>query len=117
MTGEALHHRGRDREAISPVELCVSLDEVIHQGRDFSGSLAERWHEHVDDVESIEKFLADAALGDRTFQVLVGGGEHADVDAEGGLAPDARELTILKDVEQLGLERRWRSPISSRKIV
>src|SRR5262249_23903602 len=65
-----------------------------------------RRDEHVDDVEAVVEVFPEAAFGNGALQVLVGGGEDSHVDAQGRLAADSGELAVLKDVEQLGLQRR-----------
>ena len=53
--------------------------------------------------EAVEEILAEAALGDLLLEVLVRGGEHADVDADGLLAAHALEGLLLQDAQHLGL--------------
>ena len=102
---EPLHHRGRNTESVAPVELRVALDEVTGQERDLGGALAERRHQHMDDVETIVEIFAESAFGHRTLQILVGRREDSNVHAQRRLRSNPRELAVLEDVEQLGLKR------------
>ena len=68
-----------------------------------SCALAQRRHLDGDHGEAVEEVLAEAALGDLLLQVLVRGGEHADVDAERLLAAHALERLLLQHAQHLGL--------------
>src|SRR5207244_5825946 len=61
----------------------------------------------LDDAEAVVEILAEAAGPHGGLEVLVGGGDEADVDADGGVAPDALDLLLLARAEQLrlGVER------------
>ena len=56
-------------------------EEFADQERDVLLALAQRRHEERNDVEAVEEVFAEVALGDLLFEILVGGGDEADVDA------------------------------------
>src|SRR5262249_60352650 len=59
----------------------------------------------VDDVEAVVEVLAEGTLSDGLLEVFVGRGDDADVDADVLAAAEPGELTVLQDVQELGLER------------
>ena len=70
-----------------------------------------------DDVEAVEEVFAEVAAGDLFFEVLVGGGDDADVDVDGVGGADGEEALLVESAEDLGLGLRLMSPTSSRKRV
>ena len=74
--GERVHRPALLRAA-PPV---VPLEEVPGQERDVLAPLAQRRDAQGNHVEPVEEVLAEALLGDGAAQVLVGGGDDADVD-------------------------------------
>ena len=107
------HEWARKRSRISgerriglPVVLArVLLAEVLGEDGDLLGPLAERGDEDIDDVEAVVEVLAKGPLGDRLFEVLVGGGDDADVDLDVAVGAQPRELVVLEHLQELGLER------------
>ena len=69
------------------------VGEALAQGREAQG-------EHV---QAIIEVLAEAAFGDRSLEVDVGGGEDPYVDLEGAVAADGLEGAFLQDAQELGL--------------
>src|SRR5687767_8708015 len=104
MGQEALENVPRQEHALPVVLPGVLLAEVLGEDGDLLGAVAERGNEDVDDVEAIVEVLAEAALGHRALEVLVGGGDHADVDLDVAAGAQAGELAILQDVQELGLQ-------------
>ena len=58
-----------------------------------------------DDVEAVVEVLAEAPLGDRGGEVLVGRRDEPHVDPQRLGAADALELALLEAAQQLGLQR------------
>ena len=65
--------------------------------------LAQRRQLNVEDVQAIEKIIAQMALGDRIFRNLVGRGQHAHVDRGFALAAQAAQLAVFQHAQQFGL--------------
>jgi hypothetical protein len=55
-------------------------------------------------VEAVVEVLPEALVGDGGAELLVGGGDDADVDLGGAVLAQAADLALLDDAEQLGLE-------------
>jgi len=66
--------------------------------------LAQGGQAQVHDVEAIQKVFPEHALGDRTGQVPVRGGDDPDVDRYGPGAADAIDDAFLDGAQQFGLE-------------
>jgi hypothetical protein len=82
----------------------VAPDEMQDQRRDILGPLSQRWDQDGKDVEAIEQILAEVAGSDLLFQIAVGGGDEAQVDADGAGSSHALELQILEDPQELRLQ-------------
>ena len=59
-----------------------------------------------EDVEPVEQVLRGTGRRRPAVQVLVGGGDHADVGADRLVAADPLELLLLQQPQHLGLRRR-----------
>src|SRR5258705_7536674 len=103
MGQEALEDVPREKHALPVVLARVLLAEVLGEDGNLLGAIAERGDEDVDDVEAVVEVLAEASLGDGALQVLIGGGDDADVDLDVAAGAQAGELAILQDVQELGL--------------
>ncbi len=66
-------------------------------------ALAQRRHKERHDIEAIKEVFAEVALGDLLFEILVGRGDEAHVDAERLRAADGREQLVVEGAEHLGL--------------
>src|SRR5690606_35621472 len=84
--------------------LVAALDEVRDEGGQVLEPLAQRRQVDRDDVEAVVEVLAELAVADQLFEVAVGGGDQAHVDAEGLDAADALELRLLDRAQQLDLD-------------
>ncbi len=62
-------------------------EEFLDEERDVFFAVAQGRDEEGDDVEAVEEVFAEVAAGDLLFEVLVGGGDDADVDVDGVVAP------------------------------
>ena len=76
---------------------------MLGEQRDVLAALAQRRHEDRDDVEAEVEVLAEAAGLDLAGQVLVGGREHAHVDADARRAADRLDDLLLQHAQHLGL--------------
>jgi hypothetical protein len=54
-------------------------------------------------ISEAREVLAEAALGHRSFEVLISGRQHPNVDGQRRLAADPREFAVLEHVQELGL--------------
>jgi hypothetical protein len=95
----------------------VLLHEVLGQGEESPGTLAQRRQAQIDDVEAVQQVFAERAVLDRLGQVAVAGGQDADVDAHRLGAADAVDLAFLNGAQQLGLQPASISLISSSSSV
>ena len=97
--------QGLGRHAVhAAIELAVhAAEEVVYQQRDIVDPLAERRDADREHVEPVEEVLAEAAGRGQRFQVLVGGGDEADVGVDRRVAADALELLLLQQPQQLRL--------------
>ena len=70
---------------------------------DLLAPLAQRRHVDADHAETIEQVLAELAVGHALFEIGVGGGDDADVDALGPRVADRQDLALLEEPQQLRL--------------
>ena len=77
--------------------------KLARQQRNVLLALAQRRHKKRNHVEAIEEIFAEVALGDLFFEILVGGGDEAHIDAQGLRAADRREQLVVEGAEHLGL--------------
>ncbi len=101
---EGVEAGGGQSETGESEALGALADEVPGQGEDVVGSLAEGWDRDLDDIEAVEEVVSEPALGDALREVLVGGGEHADVDLAGLAFADAADFAVLEGAEEFGLD-------------
>jgi len=80
-------------------------------------ALAQGRHVHRDHAEAEEQVLTERASFDLRLEVLVGGGNHADVHLEGASRSDSLHLAFLQHRSTLACVRALMSPTSSRKMV
>ena len=66
-------------------------------------ALAQRRHEKRNHVEPVEKILAKIAARDFLFQILVGRGDHADVDRDRSRRSHRSEALFVERAQHLGL--------------
>ena len=64
---------------------------------------AERGHRYLHDVEAEEEVFPESAGLDEGGEVLVGGGDDADVDGHGGVRADALDGALGEGAEELDL--------------
>ena len=97
---------GGERKLAPAVPPLHALEDVLGQGRDVLGAVAERRDDDPGDVEAVEQVLAEPAGRDLFGQVAVRGRDDAGIGAESLGPTDALELPLLEDAEDLGLGRR-----------
>src|SRR5947199_180246 len=81
-------------------------EEVLDQERQVLDPLAQRRQQDRDDVQPVVQVLAEAPRLHFGLEVLVGGGEDADVDLEGAVAAHPLELALLEHAQDLRLRLR-----------
>jgi len=81
------------------------MGEVFDEQGDIGPPVAQGGHVQGEHVEPIEEVRAEGAVGDGGVQIAIGGGDHADVHADGRAPPDPLEFALLQHAEQhdLGL--------------
>jgi hypothetical protein len=77
------------------VLLAELLQEFLDEERDVLFALAQGRDEERDDVEAVEEVFAEVAAGDLFPEVLVGGGDDADIDVEGLGGADGKEALFV----------------------
>src|SRR5687768_13538165 len=85
---------------LPPGTLCVAFHQILYQHRNVIFSLAQGWHADGEDVEPIEKILAERARSYRCLQVAVCCSEHPDIHRNLVVAPDPFDLVLLEDSQQ-----------------
>src|SRR5207237_2045369 len=95
--------RGRERLRSAAEPGGGRAEEVLDQGRQVLGALAERREDDAHHVQPVVEVLTEGAGLHLGLEVLVGGGEHAHVDAERAVAAHALELALLEHAQDLGL--------------
>src|SRR5271166_129116 len=78
-------------------------DEVVREQRDVLAAFAQRRQFDAEDVEPVEKVGTELTLLDQFFQILVGGGDAAEVYLNDLVAAHARDFALLQHAQQVGL--------------
>ena len=86
-----------------PVGLRKTLEEVSGKGGNIFATLAQGRHVEGDDVEAVEEVLAEIAALDLLFEILVGGGDDADVHRMDSWAPTGSKRCSSRDAQDFGL--------------
>ena len=76
------------------------------QGGNVLASFAERRELNPHHVEAVVQVVPKTAFADLSRQILVGGGDHADVHPDGMVAADRSHLLLPEHAEKLGLHVR-----------
>src|SRR5258708_5960253 len=82
------------------------IDEMTHQRRDVLAAIAQRRHADRDDAQTEIEILAEGAALDLRLEVLVGRGNHADVDLDRARRSETLDLPFLQHPEDFGLRLR-----------
>src|SRR3546814_3613309 len=98
-------HRGRCELAVGKSRTAPRLDEVVDKRGDVAPAVAQRRQRDWNDVEAVEKILAEPAIGNERPHVAVRRRDDAHVGAERLIAADGRIFVALKHAEQPRLRR------------
>ncbi len=101
--GEGFEGFVADFNAGTAVLTAEDVEEFADEGRDVLLAFAQGGHGKGDDVEAVEEVFAEVAFEDFLFEVFVGGGDDADVDADGLGASDGGKELFVEGAEDLGL--------------
>ncbi len=80
---------------------------MADEQRDVLLALAQRRQVDGDDIQAIKQVFAEAAVLDLLLELLVGGGQHADIDVDRRVVADASDFFLLQNAEQPALQNRW----------
>src|ERR1700760_4838913 len=101
---KSLEHFLGERRSFALV-LCLELgEEVVGEERDIFAAFAERRKIERDDIDAIEKILAEAAGGDFVGKIAVGGADDARVGAPLLGVADGAVGAVLEELESFCLE-------------
>ena len=104
VAAEQLHGLGAEAAHLTLLVGVGHLQEVVDQQRNVVPAVSEGRDLDRDHVESVVEILPEAALPDRLLQVLVGSGQHPDIDRNGLRRADGLKGPVLQHPEQLHLE-------------
>ncbi|MNC73423.1 hypothetical protein D3C76_1172200 [compost metagenome] len=76
----------------------------MHQQFDIAFALTQRWQGDGDNVQAVIEVFTELAFGNVLFQILVGGGDNADIDRDRLAGADRQHLTGFHRAQQLGLQ-------------
>src|SRR5208282_2639272 len=79
------------------------LHEVVYEYGDVFLSIAQRRDLDAEDIEPIEKIGTELTLLDQFFQILVGGGDAAEVHLDSLVAAHSCDFALLQYAQQVGL--------------
>ena len=82
----------------------VARQQARHQRKDVARAFAQARHAQLEGADAKVQVFAELAQRDRAAQVLVGRGDHAQVELDGTLAAEAHQRTFLQHAQQLGLQ-------------
>ena len=100
---ERLPGRLRQGQLLAAHLARVAVEERLGQQQDVPAPAPQRRHGHREHGEPEVEIIPELLAGDRLLQVPVGGGHDAHVDGDGLHAPDALELLLLDQAQDLGL--------------
>lgn len=81
----------------------MAVDEEAYKVGDVAASFAERGHGEGEDAEAVVEVFPEASGTHFGEEIAVGGGDDADVDAEGFFAADGFEFAFLQDAQKFDL--------------
>src|SRR5260370_1926278 len=76
---------------------------MVGQQRNLLADLPQRRHVDVNDFDAVVEVFAESAPGKFLLQVLVGGGQNADIHWDGGAAAHTFHHALLQNAQDLGL--------------
>jgi len=77
--------------------------DVFGDERKVVHAAAERRNQERYDIQTVEEVFPEFSAVGEIFQVLVGGGDQPEVALDDAVAPEAFELLVFEDAEQLRL--------------
>src|SRR5581483_7650768 len=80
--------------------------DVLGDYRDVFAAVAQRRQQNRDDIQPVIEIFAEATALHFLLQVLLRRAHEADIDFDRFIAPDALELPLLQDPQQLHLDDR-----------
>src|SRR5262245_9527552 len=86
--------------AISGAEF---VEEMAREDGDVFLAIAQGRNKKGNYVEAIEEILAEAAVGNLLLEILVGGGDDADIHADRLIGTDGFEALLFEHPENFGL--------------
>ena len=95
------------RETGGSVALEAAIElfaEIFDEIRNIVAAIAQRRQRDGDHVDAIEEVGAKTAAGDFLVEQAIGGADHAGVQLLFFVIADAREMSVLQNVQQLGLQ-------------
>src|SRR5713101_155162 len=98
-----LHRRVADFLAGTPVGRTEFREKVAREGGDVLAAVAQRRNEEGNHIQAIEEVLAESAAGKLQLEVLVGGGDDADVNADRLAGTDRLKALLFEDAQDFGL--------------
>jgi hypothetical protein len=90
---------------------------MFYQDADIIDPFSQGGNMNGEDVQAVEQVLAEFPALYQSGQILVGGGQDADIDFPGDGRADRTDFGFLNDAENLACSGRGISPTSSRKTV
>lgn len=82
------------------------MEEMLGDGLDVVGPIAERQRFERDHIESIVEILAEASLAYFPLQVAIGRGDHTDIDGQFLVTAQRSYHALLKHAKEFGLHVR-----------
>lgn len=95
----------------------VLAQQTLGQRQDVRRAFAQRPPGQREDRQAIVEVLAETPRRDFRREVAVGRGKHADIQVDRFARTDPLHLALLQYAQQLGLQARGISDISSRRMV
>jgi len=73
----------------------IDAEEMVDKKRNVAVALAESWYDDGNYVDAEVEIFAETALADGVLEVLVSGGDEAEIDFAGGAATETLDRTFL----------------------
>src|SRR5690242_7210152 len=80
------------------------FDEKARQGGDVVNPLAQRRNQNLDHIQAEIQILAESAFLHRLTQILVGGGNHAQVQFDVFQSAQPPQGLVFQHAQELGLQ-------------
>src|SRR5487761_289230 len=103
---EEFHQSARRMRRGSPKHSRIFVQKVFDEHGNIFPALFQRGQFHAHYVDAEKQVLAEIPRADFLLQVPIGGAYDTDIDLPLSLTADAAELSILQDLQELGLHSR-----------